>query len=140
MPQSNLFFLSTRLTAASASGGDAALGYEAALSYDWTLLIVRASVPQAEKPVECYLGFRSHDLAVLFNDARHDATPIAAEKLDRHYYTDFARHPVVLFESAHEIKRCLIDRAHYAYEQHLFRYAAPGGLKPWVFGEKNTEA
>jgi hypothetical protein len=138
VPQPNLFFLSTRLIGEPSSGGDAALGY-AGLAYDWTLLIVKVGASAAvPKPVDAYLAFRSRDLAILFNDARHDATPIAAEKLDRHYYTDFARHPVVLFESAHEIKRCLLDRAHYPYERHLFQYAAPA-LKAWVFEEPKAE-
>ncbi|HEX4325297.1 MAG TPA: hypothetical protein VH105_00685 [Burkholderiales bacterium] len=132
MPHSNLFFLSTRLGVEPLGAGDAALGY-ASLSYDWTLLIVKVNAgPQFPSATEAYLGFRSVDLAVLFNDGRHHALPVAAEKLDRNYYTDFARHPVVLFESAHEIKRCLLDRARYPYEQHLYRYAPPGGLQPFV--------
>lgn len=82
----------------------------------------------AAKHTEAYLAFRSEALATLFNAGRHDATPVAAARLDRHIYTDFARHPVVLFESAHEIKRWLIDRAHYAYDKHLYRYAPERGL------------
>jgi len=132
VPHSNLFFLSTRLGVEPLGAGDAAMGY-ASLSYDWTLLIVKVNAgPQFPNATEAYLGFRSFDLAVLFNDGRHHALPIAAEKLDRNYYTDFARHPVVLFESAHEIKRCLLDRARYPYEQHLYMYAPPGGLQPFV--------
>jgi hypothetical protein len=131
VPHPNLFFLSTRLSSEPAGAGDAALGY-ASLSYDWTLLVVKVNVPSLTNVNEAYLGFRSVDLAVLFNDGRHHALPIAAEKLDRNYYTDFARHPVVLFESAHEIKRCLLDRARYPYEQHLYMYAPPGGLQPFV--------
>jgi hypothetical protein len=128
VPHSNLFFLSTRLGVEPLGAGDAALGY-ASLSYDWTLLIVKVNAGQY---TEAYLGFRSVDLAVLFNDGRHHALPVAAEKLDRNYYSDFARHPVVLFESAHEIKRCLLDRARYPYEQHLYMYTPPGGLQPFV--------
>jgi len=130
VPHPNLFFLSTRLGVEPVGAGDAALGY-ASLSYDWTLLIVKVNAPSLTDVKEAYLGFRSFDLAVLFNDGRHHALPVAAEKLDRNYYTDFARHPVVLFESAHEIKRCLLDRARYPYEQHLYMYAPPGGLKPF---------
>lgn len=90
--------------------------------YRWSLRVVKVS----ESVPSAYLVFRTKSLAE--NAAEKGLSVVAFLDLDSTHYFNFAATPVVLFETADEVKSWKADRGAYPYEKHLFRCSPELGL------------
>lgn len=81
-----------------------------------------------ETVLGAYVAFRSPDLAQRYAGGRENMSVVAAAELDATHFTDFENRLLVLFETSAELERCLANRPHYLFEQHLVKYSPKDGL------------